>query len=53
MTDPLGLIGSASRSGAMRPDTPSSGGPNPNGPSFKDVLLKNLDEVNKLQQDAV
>lgn len=28
-------------------------GPNdPNAPSFKDVLLKNLDEANKLQQDA-
>ena len=53
MTDPLGLIGSASRAGPLRPDTPSSGGPNQNGPSFKDVLLKNLDEVNKLQQDAV
>lgn len=50
MTDPLGLIRSSS--GAQ--DRPIAGGPRlaPGQSSFKDVLLKNLDEVNKLQQDA-
>jgi len=54
MTDPLGLIGSTGRAAAARPESTPSGGPqDPNQPSFKDVLLKNLDEVNRLQQDAV
>ncbi len=55
MTDPLGLIGSSGGlSGAGRLDrTPSGGVPvDPNAPSFKDVLLKNINEINKLQQDA-
>lgn len=55
MTDPLGLIGSGGGVGsAGRLDrTPSGGVPeDPNAPSFKDVLLKNINEINKLQQDA-
>jgi flagellar hook-basal body complex protein FliE len=55
MTDPLGLIGSAGQiGGAPRLDrTPAGGIPaDPNAPSFKDLLLKNIDEINKLQQDA-
>src|SRR3954464_15502030 len=53
MTDPLGLIGSAQRIGPAGPGA-GAGGPaaDPNAPAFKDVLLKNLDEANKLQQDA-
>lgn len=53
MTDPLGLIGSSSAS-PLQPRPTAAGGqkPDPNGPSFKDALIKNLDEVNKLQQDA-
>ncbi|XVJ59068.1 MAG: flagellar hook-basal body complex protein FliE [Tepidisphaera sp.] len=49
MSDPLGLIRNVG-SGSM----PLAGGvrPSAGGASFKDVLLKNLDEVNKLQQDA-
>jgi flagellar hook-basal body complex protein FliE len=54
MSDPLGLINSGlnrvnpslTRPGAA----PAS--PNANQPSFKDVLLDNLREVNKLQQEA-
>ena len=51
MSDPLGLIrnvgqGTMPLSGGVRPGAGQAGG------SFKDVLLKNLDEVNKLQQDA-
>jgi flagellar hook-basal body complex protein FliE len=52
MTDPLGLIGQTSR--IPLPGGP--GGPLPAGaerPSFKDALLRNIDEINKLQQDAV
>jgi flagellar hook-basal body complex protein FliE len=53
MTDPLGLIGSAGRAGPLRPETGVSRPDDPNKPSFKDALLRNLDEVNQLQQDAV
>lgn len=53
MTDPLGLIGSSGAS-PLQPRQTAAGGqkPDPNAPSFKDALIKNLDEVNKLQQDA-
>lgn len=52
MVDPVGLIGAQQAAGlnpALRP-----GGPTPaaDGPSFKDVLLDNLNKVNELQQDA-
>ncbi|MFM9996050.1 MAG: flagellar hook-basal body complex protein FliE [Phycisphaerales bacterium] len=53
MADPLGLIAGAGGPSPIQPRTPAGGVPlNPAGPSFKDVLLKNLDEVNRLQQDA-
>mgnify|MGYP003395927385 CR=1 FL=1 len=51
MVDPLGLTGAQQASGlapALRPQTPADA----NGPSFKDVLLENLQKVNELQQDA-
>ena len=50
MSDPLGLI----RSATSGSSNPLAGGPRPapGAPSFKDVLLKNIDEVNRLQQDA-
>jgi flagellar hook-basal body complex protein FliE len=51
MTDPLGLIGSAQRI-TPAANTAGAAPADPNAPAFKDVLLKNLDEVNKLQQDA-
>jgi len=52
MTDPLGLIGGGP--GPVRADrTPAGGVPtDPSQPSFKDTLLKSIDEVNKLQRDA-
>src|SRR5215831_10093700 len=50
MTDPLGLIGSAG--GIARPPPPLSGPEDSNKPSFKDTLMRNIDEVNRLQQDA-
>lgn len=54
MSDPLGLIGQSGGVQPVRPDRTGAGGvrPDPNGPDFKDVLLKNLEEVNKAQQDA-
>jgi flagellar hook-basal body complex protein FliE len=51
MTDPLGLIGIAGAPGSNQLPAGCTKA-DPNAPSFKDVLLKNLNEVNKLQQDA-
>lgn len=60
MSDPLGLInngqgangpGGINPSGPahpQRPQGPGQGG----GPEFKDVLMKHINEVNRLQQDA-
>jgi len=57
MSDPVGLIGHAGGLGPIGPNRPagpaSTQGPEKgHGPNFKDVLLENLNEVNKLQQDA-
>ena len=52
MTDPLGLISSARPVGMPRaPQAPTAPG-TAEGPSFKDVLMNNIEQVNKLQQDA-
>ena len=57
MADPLGLIGSAglSPSQIQRPTIKGPGGQvsgEAPGQSFTDVLLANLNEVNRAQQDA-
>ena len=60
MADPLGLIGGASRGQpnplqgpGVRPNLPGQIGPGDAGaPSFKDALLKNIEQANKLQQEA-
>jgi flagellar hook-basal body complex protein FliE len=51
MSDPVGLIGA---SGGMPDAQRASQQPSQahDGPTFKDLLIKNIDEVNKLQQDA-
>ena len=49
MTDPLGLI---SASGQTSQPMAAATGPEGTRPSFKDALLRNIDEINKLQQDA-
>jgi flagellar hook-basal body complex protein FliE len=54
MADPLGLIGRAGGAANLRPL--NIGGANPaanaGGPSFNDVLMKNIEQVNELQQGA-
>lgn len=55
MSDPLGLINAGGASRPVGPvGTPSTRGASEagGGPSFKDVLMKNIEEVNRLQQDA-
>lgn len=53
MSDPLGLISGA---GGASHAQGSSGARGPQaaqgGPSFKDVLMKNIEQVSKLQQEA-
>ena len=57
MADPLGLIGSSRGPDGIRPPgtgpLPGGGQPlDPGQPTFKDVLMENIQQVNKLQQDA-
>lgn len=60
MGDPLGLIGNMGGAGGAGrvygpgvERTPAGGvAPQGGGPSFKDVLMENINEVNKLQQEA-
>lgn len=63
MTDPLGLIGASAGGGGLRPlpgvqptgSEPGSAirpGQIGNAPSFKDMLLDQLREVNELRQEA-
>ena len=57
MSDPLGLIppGASGPIQPLKPPTPGMGrgaGAPVSGPSFKDVLMKNLQDVNALQSDA-
>ncbi len=51
MTDPLGLIGASGQINQPPSATPFAG-PDAARPSFKDALMRNIDEINKLQQDA-
>lgn len=54
MADPVGLIGSQGV-GSVRPvplPTPTTPQPAGGAPGFRDLLLQNLKEVNKLEQDA-
>ena len=57
MTDPLGLINGSQGLPPIRPGGPDVRGGlgsagQAAGPSFKDALMKQLDQVNRLQQDA-
>lgn len=50
MTDPLGLIPNATSSAGLT--RPVAGRAPTHGPSFKDVLMENIQQVNQLQKDA-
>ena len=54
MTDPLGLINTNAAAGLnpAQPGAARSSQAANTGPSFKDVLMKNIEQVNQLQQDA-
>ncbi len=53
MADPLGLIGSVGATSPLAaPKATGQAAGIQGGPSFKDVLLKNIEQVNQLQQDA-
>lgn len=54
MIDPIGLAGAGQAGQLQNLRSPGGAQPagDPQGPSFKDVLLDNLREVNQLQQDA-
>lgn len=57
MADPLGFIGGSGGLGGAgfpRPDSPSHGAAprDASGQTFKDSLMSNLDEANRLQQEA-
>ena len=52
MTDPLGLIGRTNSILPQQAGKAASGGDPGSVPSFKDVLMKNLEQVNKVQQEA-
>lgn len=53
MSDPLGLIGQAGASHSTPIGSGAVGsGKAAGGPSFRDVLMENIDKVNELQNDA-
>jgi flagellar hook-basal body complex protein FliE len=58
MSDPLGLIQEGQGPTVNRPNGPAQSGQgqgasgSPDGPGFKDVLMEEIEQVNKLQQDA-
>ena len=52
MIDPLGLIGAQNIQNPNSAQAKKAGDASSAGPAFKDVLMDNLAQVNKLQQDA-
>jgi len=54
VTDPLGLVPSSSAVGGSEPSSPAPprGPDGGSAPSFKDVLMQNIEQVNRLQQVA-
>ncbi|MDX2016756.1 MAG: flagellar hook-basal body complex protein FliE [Planctomycetota bacterium] len=52
MADPLGFISGPGSAGAFRPESRVAPSRDASQPSFKDVLMNNIREVNSLQQDA-
>lgn len=52
MTDPLGLIGGAQHTQAAAGLSHAGRSGETSGPAFKDLLMQNIEQVNKLQADA-
>ncbi len=52
MTDPLGLIPPTTPAAGPAAPKPVAGPGADDGPSFKDVLMENIEQVNALQQEA-
>ncbi len=52
MSDPLGLISNVGGLPPAQPGRPAQSPGATEGPSFKDVLMQQIGEVNKLQGDA-
>jgi flagellar hook-basal body complex protein FliE len=52
MTDPIGLINNTPNVAKPAPPTAPDQGGTGEGPSFKDMLLNQINEVNRLQKDA-
>jgi flagellar hook-basal body complex protein FliE len=52
MSDPLGLIQPSPGLNPLQPGKAAGPAAPTQGPGFKDVLMKNLEQVNRLQQDA-
>lgn len=52
MSDPLGLINPNQGVSPLQPGKPLGAAAPTQGPGFKDVLMKNIEQVNRLQQDA-
>ena len=52
MTDPLGLVGGAQQAQQAAGIAQNKKAGETAGPAFKDLLMENIEQVNKLQQDA-
>jgi len=52
MTDPLGLVGGAQQAQQAAGIAQNKKAGETTGPAFKDLLMENIEQVNKLQQDA-
>ncbi len=52
MSDPLGLISGQVGGAIPQPPKMPKGVGQSEGPDFKDVLMENINQVNRLQQDA-
>ncbi len=52
MTDPLGLVGGAQQAQQAAGIAQNKRAGEAAGPAFKDLLMENIEQVNKLQQDA-
>ena len=52
MSDPLGLIQPNRGVSPLQPGKPLGQAAPVQGPGFKDLLMKNIEQVNQLQQDA-